>query len=78
MAEKVGDGVNGLHFRRGSARDLAAVLERAATMPGLWDELRAAIPPVYAMDEHLPALGGLYDLALDARRGLRQETLSHA
>ena len=30
MSERVEDGVNGLHFRRGDAHDLAAVLQRAA------------------------------------------------
>ena len=34
MAEKVTDGVNGLHFRAGDARSLARVLERAITTPG--------------------------------------------
>lgn len=47
MAEKVVDGVTGLHFRARSAADLARVLERAATAPGLWQALAANIqrPP---------------------------------
>jgi glycosyltransferase involved in cell wall biosynthesis len=39
MAEKVTDGVDGLHFRAGSPGDLAATLEHAATEPGLWAEM---------------------------------------
>ena len=39
-SEKVTDGVNGLHFRRGDPESLARVMEHAAETPGLWDELR--------------------------------------
>src|SRR6185436_12596375 len=39
MAEKVTDGVNGLHFRRGDPASLAATIRRAATSPGLWETL---------------------------------------
>jgi glycosyltransferase involved in cell wall biosynthesis len=77
MAEKVTDGVNGLHFRRANAQDLAAVLERAATTPGLWDELRAGIPSIYGMEEHLESLNALYDLAAGRPSG-REEELVHA
>jgi len=47
MAEKVADGVNGLHFRARNATDLARVVELAATTPGLWEKLSAGIvrPP---------------------------------
>ena len=44
MSEKVTDGVNGLHFRRRDADDLAEVMRRAAETPGLWDELQARHP----------------------------------
>jgi glycosyltransferase involved in cell wall biosynthesis len=44
MAEKVRHGVSGLHFRVGSAGDLAARIEEAATTAGLWERLRAAVP----------------------------------
>jgi glycosyltransferase involved in cell wall biosynthesis len=60
MAEKVTDEVNGLHFRVGDAASLAAVIERAVTEPGLWERLRAGIPPVYTLDEHVASLTGLY------------------
>ncbi|MGI4954840.1 MAG: glycosyltransferase family 4 protein [Janthinobacterium lividum] len=44
MAEKVADGLNGLHFRVGSPEDLVDRLTRALTEPGLWDRLAAAAP----------------------------------
>ena len=45
MAEKVADGVDGLHFERGNPASLADTIERAITTPGLWDRLRAGITP---------------------------------
>jgi len=44
MAEKVADGVNGLHFRAGSAESLVDKLSLALSTPGLWDRLRANAP----------------------------------
>lgn len=60
MAEKVDDGVNGLHFRAGDATSLARTIKRAAEEPGLWEQLRDGIEPMYAMDEHVATLTGLY------------------
>ena len=65
MAEKVADGVSGLHFARADAGDLAATLARAVGTPGLWDRLRAGIPAVPSMDDHLDALTGAYEELLD-------------
>src|SRR5204863_4376445 len=56
MAEKVTQGVNGLHFSVGDPRSLANVIRTAVTTPGLWDELREGIPPVYGMEEHVASL----------------------
>jgi len=39
MAEKVTDGVDGLHFRMNDPRDLARVIEMAVTTPGLRQKL---------------------------------------
>ena len=63
MSEKVSDGVNGLHFRTGSAEDLANVMQRAVETPGLWDELRAGIPPSpsHTIAEDAEILAALYD-----------------
>jgi glycosyltransferase involved in cell wall biosynthesis len=60
MSEKVTDGVNGLYFRRGDPDDLADVMLRAATTPGLWSELRRGIPPVPTIAEHVESLSGHY------------------
>jgi glycosyltransferase involved in cell wall biosynthesis len=67
MAEKVADGVNGLHFRVGDARSLARVFERAVTTPGLWDALRAGAPEVYDMHDHVASLSRMYDEQLGLR-----------
>lgn len=68
MAEKVRDGVDGLHFRVASPEDLADRLTEAMTDPGLWARLSAAAPrpPDLAAfaGEHL----ALYADVLDARR----------
>ncbi len=43
MAEKITDGVNGLHFRVGSSQDLVDCMTQALTAPKLWENLRAGI-----------------------------------
>jgi glycosyltransferase involved in cell wall biosynthesis len=59
MAEKVRDGVDGLHFRPRDAADLALVIERAVTEDNLWQRLVTGIkgPPSMAeiVDLHLSA-----------------------
>jgi glycosyltransferase involved in cell wall biosynthesis len=67
MAEKVTHGVNGLHFRAGDAADLARTLEYAIRTPGLWEQLRAGIRPVYPMADHVAALESLYGALLHKR-----------
>ena len=67
MAEKVSDGVDGLHFRVGDAASLADTLLTAIRTPRLWDKLCAGIPSVYSMDEHLASLGDLYEDLLVSR-----------
>jgi glycosyltransferase involved in cell wall biosynthesis len=61
MAEKVGHGVNGLHFRVGNPLDLAATLQTAMGTPGLWERLRAGVvaPPTVA--QTVDRLLQLYD-----------------
>ena len=75
MAEKVRDGVDGLHFRAGSAEDLAAAIERAVAEPGLWDRLRAALPDVRSMHDHLAWMTRLYD-GLRAEHAARERALA--
>jgi glycosyltransferase involved in cell wall biosynthesis len=67
MAEKVTDGVNGLHFRRGNPYSLAQAMHRAAESPGLWRQLRAGIPPVQTIGDHVERLGAHYLDLLDRR-----------
>jgi glycosyltransferase involved in cell wall biosynthesis len=69
MAEKVDDGVSGLHFRVGDPVDLADIIERAVETPGLWDELRRGASAVYAMETHVAFLNDLYWSLIEARAG---------
>ena len=46
MAEKVDDGVSGLHAKVRSPQDLARVLVNAVDTEGLWERLREGIPQV--------------------------------
>jgi glycosyltransferase involved in cell wall biosynthesis len=61
MAEKVSDGVNGLHFQVGNPQSLADTIVRAVDTPGLWEQLQSNIPPVYSMQEHTASLSSLYE-----------------
>ena len=69
MAEKVADGVSGLHFRVGDAGSLADAIERAVGTPGLWERLQAGVPRVHPMDEHVRVLGEAYRRLVKDRRG---------
>ena len=68
MAEKVRHERDGLHFRAGDADDLAAVIRRAASTPGLWDRLREGIEPVHSVVEHRERLSQLYAQLLETPR----------
>jgi glycosyltransferase involved in cell wall biosynthesis len=68
MAEKVAHGVNGLHFVVSDPRSLAETVRIAATTPGLWDQLRDGIPPVFSMAEHTANLTHVYDELIERRR----------
>lgn len=67
MAEKVTDGVDGLHFRANDPTSLAATMRRAATEPGLWERLHGGVRPVYRMEEHVQWLSELYQQLLDGK-----------
>lgn len=70
MAEAVRNGVDGLHFPIGDAAGLAAVMQRAATEPGLWEKLAAGVQrPRWtneAADEHLALYRELLGIARPA------------
>jgi glycosyltransferase involved in cell wall biosynthesis len=60
MAEKVADGVSGLHFRVSNAADLSARIEECATDPGLWKRLCANVPQPQTIDQTVDQLLALY------------------
>jgi glycosyltransferase involved in cell wall biosynthesis len=61
MAEKVRDGVDGLHFRVGDAFSLAQTIESATANPKLWRSLRDGIREPYPMGTHIARLLDLYE-----------------
>ncbi len=67
MAEKVTDGVNGLHFTTGDPQSLAAAITRATRSPGLWERFRAGIPDIYPMTDHVEELDRIYSSLLAAK-----------
>ena len=69
MAEKVTDGVNGLHFRVGDpAEPCAETIRAASTTPGLWERLQAGIPGIFTMSDHVANLTRIYDELADRHR----------
>ncbi len=61
MAEKVVDGVSGLHFRLKDPQDLARVLVRAAFEPGLHETLSTGTRPAPTIAETCDALLDLFE-----------------
>jgi glycosyltransferase involved in cell wall biosynthesis len=61
MAEKVTNGVDGLHFRAGDPESLAKTIAQAAESPQLWRTLQGGISPIYRMQDHVDELLSLYD-----------------
>jgi glycosyltransferase involved in cell wall biosynthesis len=68
MAEKVRDGVDGLHFRVGDAFSLARTIENATANPRLWRSLRDGIREPYPMGTHITRLLDLYEGVGDRSR----------
>jgi glycosyltransferase involved in cell wall biosynthesis len=68
MAEKVTDGVNGLHFRARDPQSLARTLRQATMTPALWPSLRRGIPQVQPIEDHAAKLSRLYIDLLSSRR----------
>jgi glycosyltransferase involved in cell wall biosynthesis len=67
MAEKVQDGVNGLHFQAGKPESLADAIRHATATEGLWERLREGIPEVYPMNRHVSVLGDVYRTLVEER-----------
>ncbi|HZI37284.1 MAG TPA: glycosyltransferase family 4 protein [Acidimicrobiia bacterium] len=78
MAEKVTDGVDGLHFRAGDPQSLADTIERTIGTPGLWDRLRAGIGEVHPLARHVANLTDLYDELRAGRSGKALARSGHA
>ena len=72
MAEKVTDRVNGLHFRTGDPVKLAEAIGEAVATPGLWDQLRAGIPEIFSMDEHIANLIQIYHDLIESKSPVRK------
>jgi glycosyltransferase involved in cell wall biosynthesis len=60
MAEKVTNGVDGLHFRVADPQSLAETIRRAAGSPDLWRKLRDEVPDIYDVRDHIAVLTGMY------------------
>jgi glycosyltransferase involved in cell wall biosynthesis len=60
MAEKVTDGLDGLHFRRADPDSLAETMQRAVREEGLWERLRSNRPEVHHMRDHVRTLAETY------------------
>jgi glycosyltransferase involved in cell wall biosynthesis len=78
MAEKVHDGVNGLHFRVGTPASLAETMRRAAASPGLWERLCAGIPAVRGIDDHVGELTDIYRMLIVQRASSGTTSISPA
>jgi glycosyltransferase involved in cell wall biosynthesis len=76
MAEKVTDGVDGIHFRVGDAFSLARTFERATSGPRLWRSLRDGIREPHSMDAHVARLLDTYAELLGRRRPGARETVT--
>ncbi len=60
MAEKVRDGIDGLHFGVRDPLSLAQVIRCASESPKLWQTLRRGISDVYRIKDHVTTLTDIY------------------
>jgi glycosyltransferase involved in cell wall biosynthesis len=77
MAEKVTNGVDGLHFNVNNPPQLADTIRTAVNTVGLWDRLREGIPSIYGMDEHVARLTSIYDDLIAQRAAPASEAGQH-
>jgi glycosyltransferase involved in cell wall biosynthesis len=78
MAERVRDGITGLHFRVRDPYSLADTIKRALDTEGLWQTLRANLSDPHSIEEHLVTITGIYNELLDraAATGDRASAIS--
>ena len=67
MAEKVTDGLNGVHFGVGDPSSLAAAIRKAVQSPDTWDHMRRGIPAIYRLDDQVSELRDVYGRLLEGR-----------
>jgi glycosyltransferase involved in cell wall biosynthesis len=67
MAEKVADGINGLHFQTGDPVSLAETIRKAVSSPTLWEQLRRGMPPIKTAEEDVRFLIDTYVELIEAR-----------
>lgn len=67
MAEKVRDGIDGLHFHVGNAESLAEQIGRAIREPALWDRLHGGIRPPTSADQSAKLHARLFERLLERR-----------
>jgi len=78
MAELVQDGINGLLFKTGSARDLREKIERIFRHPDLIGRLSKNIRPVKTIEENAGEIEGLYhELIAQSHSRLARWSLFH-
>jgi glycosyltransferase involved in cell wall biosynthesis len=68
MAEKVRNGIDGLHFRAGSPEDLADRMTEALTDTGLWQRLRDSAPKPHDLADFAGQHLALYRDAIAGRQ----------
>jgi len=69
MAEKVRDGIDGIHFRLGDAHSLARTIEAATADARLWRSLCDGIREPHPMDVHVEHLLAMYAELSERREG---------
>jgi glycosyltransferase involved in cell wall biosynthesis len=69
MAEKVRDGIDGLHFRVSNPESLAGAMTRAIREPELWQRLRDGIRPPTTAGDAARQHAALFTRLIERRRG---------
>ncbi len=72
IPESIRDGINGLLFRPGDARDLARLIRRLAGEPGLLDRLRAGCTTPRTLDDDVSATRAIYDEVVAGNANARE------